>query len=322
MSNAIFFRQIKDSVKAANNILAICHQRPDADAVGSLATVAGWFDDLGKTYTLFCRDAAPANLEWLANFKAIITEDETFDINQYDLLLVLDSSDLNYAGVQRMVESAIRRPQIINIDHHPTNKRFGDINLVDIRACSTTVILYELLEYLRVDLRPWMASAMLAGIIGDTYNFTNPNTDNRSLKVASDLLLVGASLSHVSDAILKNKELKTLQVWGKILSQMYYNYEYNIVIATVTEHELQGSLATEVNEGVANFLNNLSGIKAALILQQQPDGTVKGSLRTNDDLIDVSKLATMLGGGGHVKAAGFKIKGNLRQTGENAWLIE
>jgi phosphoesterase RecJ-like protein len=78
---------------------------------------------------------------------------------------------------------------------------------------------------------------------------------------------------------------------------------------------------SELTEGVANFLNNLGSVKAAMILEQQDDLTIKGSLRTNDDLIDVSKLAKLLGGGGHRKAAGFKIKGKLVETEEGFWQI-
>ena len=81
------------------------------------------------------------------------------------------------------------------------------------------------------------------------------------------------------------------------------------------------SAVAEISEGVANFLNNLAGIKAALILQQQEDNIIKGSLRTNDDLIDVSKLAKILGGGGHKKAAGFKIKGQLVKLPDGNWQI-
>ncbi|NUM25872.1 MAG: DHH family phosphoesterase [Candidatus Buchananbacteria bacterium] len=317
--NSILAQQINQAVDRARQILVVCHQRPDADAIGSLSAIAGWLDSINKPYTLFCRDAAPANLEWLTNFKELVTDPAQITSSQHDVVVVVDSSDLSYAGIQEVVQPT---QKIINIDHHVTNSRFGAINLIDTKACSTSVIIYELFKTLHVEIKPWMASAMLAGIVGDTYNFTNPNTNDRALQVASDLLLVGASLSHVSDAILKNKELKTLQVWGTILSRMYYNYEYDVVIATVVEKDLQGRLATEVNEGIANFLNNLTGVKAALILQQQSDGIIKGSLRTNDELIDVSKLATILGGGGHIKAAGFKLYGRLRQLDETAWMIE
>ena len=320
MDISLFNRPISSAVNRAKNTLVVCHQRPDADAIGSLAAIAGWLDLLNKTYTLFCRDRAPANLEWLVNFKTVVVDQASVRINDYDLVIVLDSGDLDYAGVAGMFKRIGKTPTIVNIDHHATNHLFGDINLVDIRACSTTVIIYELFKSLKIDMTPRLASALLAGVIGDTYNFTNPNTNYQALQIASDLLVIGASLSQVSNAILKNKDLQILQVWGEILSKMYYNDEFGIVVATVPAKHLADN-DQEVNEGIANFLNNLTGIKAALILQQQPDGIIKGSLRTNDDLIDVSKLAKILGGGGHVKAAGFKVKGRLEQVNDIAWKV-
>jgi phosphoesterase RecJ-like protein len=95
------------------------------------------------------------------------------------------------------------------------------------------------------------------------------------------------------------------------------------VAYTVINHNNQDHDLTpvDVSDGVANFLNNISGVKAALILQQLDDATVKGSFRTNQDLIDVSKLAKILGGGGHRKAAGFKIKGQLFRAENGQWQI-
>ncbi len=305
--------QINSAVSRAKNCLIVCHPRPDADAAGSLAAMAGWFDQLNKSYILFCRDPLPANLEWLINFKAVITDEAAINLDDYDLLVVLDSGDLNYAGIKDLLARTTPPPVIINIDHHATNQNFGGLNLVDPAACSTTAIIYQLFKSLKVAITPGVASALLAGVIGDTYNFTNPNTDYQALQTAADLLVIGASLPQVSNSILKNKNLETLQTWGQILSQMYYNVELGIVVALVLAPDLGGN-ELEINEGIANFLNNLTGVKAALILQQQSAGTVKGSLRTNDDLIDVSELAKILGGGGHVKAAGFKLAGQLVET--------
>ncbi len=281
-----------------------------------------WFDQLGKTYTKFCLNQPAANLNWLVNFEPLATDTQLLFNNRYDLVIILDSSDLQYAGVTDISAKFSPKPTIINIDHHFTNQNFGSINLVDPTAVSTTEIIYHFFKLLKVKISPRIASVLLAGIIGDTYNFTNPNTNYQSLATASDLLLAGARLEQVSDSILKNKTIDTLKIWGKILVRLKYNPKLKVVSTVVTENDLKDqSSGQEVTEGVANFLNNLAGVKAALILQQQEPGIIKGSLRTNDDLIDVSKLAKMLGGGGHRKAAGFKVKGQLVRTESGQWQI-
>lgn len=315
-------QKIYSSVNSAQSVLLIAHQSPDADALGSLAAFSYWLKDLAKNQTKFCLHQPAKNLAWLVNFEPLLTDIEKLVKEDYDLVVILDSGDLKYAGVDNILADFKTKALIINIDHHATNQNFGDINLVDPKAVSTTEIIYQIFKSLKIKISPRTASVLLAGIIGDTYNFTNPNTNYQSLATASNLLLAGARLDQVSDSIFKNKTVETLKIWGNILIRLTYNSQFKIVSTVVTEEDFKNYLSSaEVTEGVANFLNNLAGVKAALILQQLESGIVKGSLRTNDDLIDVAKLAKMLGGGGHRKAAGFKIKGRLVKTEVGGWEI-
>ena len=316
-------QKINSQINRAGNILLVAHQQPDADALGSIAAFSKWLDALGKPYTKFCLDQPSSDFAWLINFEPLATDPKALVNQRYDLAVILDSGDLKYAGVDRAMADFKTKPFIINIDHHATNQHFGDINLVDSTAVSTTEIIYRLFKILKIKISRQLASALLAGIIYDTYNFTNPNTDRRSLTAASDLLLSGARLEQISNLVLKNKTIDTLRVWGKILSRLSYNKKLQIASTVVTEEDLKTQLSSaDVTDGVANFLNNIAGIKAALILQQQEPDVIKGSLRTNDDLIDVSKLAKILGGGGHKKAAGFKVKGKLVQNKNGEWQIK
>ncbi|MFA5021748.1 MAG: DHH family phosphoesterase [Patescibacteria group bacterium] len=314
-------QKIYQQIKQAQNILLIAHPRPDADALGSLVALGSWLDFLGKTHTKFCLDQPANSLSWLTSYQPIITDPNYLISQQYDLIVVLDSGDLKYAGVDKLLPQFSFLPPIINIDHHATNRNFGSLNLVDTKATSTTEIIFQFFKNLKVKITPKLATALLAGILNDTYNFTNPNTSYKSLETASRLLRAGAILPQVSDSILKNKTIDTLQIWGKILVRLNRNTKLGIVSTVITQQDLNDdSIASEITEGIANFLNNLTGAKAVLILEQQPDNMIKGSFRTNDDLIDVSKLAKILGGGGHKKAAGFKISGKLINT-ESGWQV-
>ncbi len=323
MDDYLLSQKIQTQINKASNILLVAHQNPDADCLGSIFAFGQWLDNLGKNHLKFCLNQPPANLTWLLNFQPLVTNPNKITRGQFDLVIVLDSGDLKYAGVDKILSDFLIKPFIINIDHHATNQYFGDINLVDAQAVSTTEIIYKIFKSLKIKIDYRLASALLAGIIYDTYNFTNPNTSYQSLETASELLLAGASLPHVNESILKNKNIATLKIWGEILIRLNYNPEFGIVTTVVTNDDLKNQTAeAEVTEGVANFLNNLTGVKAALILQQQDPDTIKGSLRTNDGLIDVSKLAKILGGGGHRKASGFKIKGELVKTESGQWQVE
>ena len=315
-------QKINYQINQANNILLVTHQRPDADGLGSLVAFSFWLNSINKKHLKFCLDQPPNNLSLMVNFQPLVSDRSILAKEDFDLVVILDSSDLNYAGVDWLFSVLPKKPTVINIDHHATNHNFGDINLADQYAVSTTQIIYQIFKSLKIKITPPIANALLAGIIYDTYNFTNPNTNHQSLEIASSLLLLGASLTQVSDAILKNKTVAALQIWGKILLRLNYNPKYGIVSTVITPQDVAlGVNENEVTDGVANFLNNLTGIKAALILEQQPDGKIKGSFRTNDDLIDVSKLAKILGGGGHKKAAGFKLTGQLVMRANGSWQI-
>ncbi|MDD2807700.1 MAG: bifunctional oligoribonuclease/PAP phosphatase NrnA [Patescibacteria group bacterium] len=314
-------QKINSILANAHHVLLVGHQRPDADALGSLAAFSYWLDVLGIPHTRFCFGFLTNSLEWLVSVEPIFSEKNQLRQNKFDVVVVLDSGDLQYAGADDLIAEFSDRPIIINIDHHATNRNFGDVNLVDVTAASTTEIIFNLFKAREIKITPKVATALLAGLIFDTYNFTNPNTTFKTLQTAAELVAAGASLAQVSETVLRNKTLATLQVWGNALSQLTINKELGIATTIISHNDLANGKSAEVAEGAANFLNNLSGVKAAMILQEMPDGTIKGSLRTNDDDIDVSRLAQYFGGGGHRKAAGFKINGRVITDADGGWQI-
>lgn len=315
--------RVQTLLTEARRVLLIIHPLPDADAVGSAAAFGQWLSTLGTAYTIFCVDQPPTSLSWLVNFQPFVTDSEIVLRETYDAVITLDCSDLRYAGAVSWINRITPVVPIINIDHHATNSRFGEINIVDTNAASTTEILFYFFKDRGVMITPTMADALLAGLIFDTYNFTNPNTSRQSLAVASALLSAGGSLTKISETVMRTKTVPALQAWGQALARLSFNSRWNTVSTVVTAEDVVGGApAPEVAEGAANFLNNLGGVKAALILNELPGGIIKGSLRTNDVLIDVSKLAIILGGGGHKKAAGFRLKGRLVKTDAGYWQVE
>ena len=260
-------------------------------------------------------------MSWILNFDSVITDPAEILKRQYQTIIVLDCGDLKYAGLSTILSQLAPEVVLINIDHHLSNENFGHINLVDTTLASTTEIVYSLFKAWEIPIPTSVANGLLAGLLYDTYNFTNSNTSEDTLKVASELLLAGAWLPQVSESILKNKTIGAVQLWGQALSRLQYNKRYGIATTVITEKDLaELPDALMAIEGVANLLNNLGNVKAALILQQIGPNVIKGSFRTNDDLIDVSKLAKILGGGGHKKASGFKINGRLVET-ETGWQV-
>jgi bifunctional oligoribonuclease and PAP phosphatase NrnA len=322
MDSTAHSHHLKSAIERADHILIVIHQQPDADALGSLTALSEWFEQLNKRHLGFCRGTTLGDCSFINEQRQLIADHRKLASHHFDLVIVLDSGDLRFAGFDTVLPQFKTKPLVINIDHHATNELFGDINVVDHQAAATTEILYKLFRTMEVTITPRMASALMAGIINDTYGFTNPNTSAECLTIAGQLLKAGAKLPQVTNAILKNKTVPAMQLWGTILTRLHSNPDLNIATTVIADHDLENNPASnEVTEGISNFLNNLSGVNAALVLRQDNNNTIKGSLRTNSDLIDVSKLAILLGGGGHRKAAGFTIKGTLVQTKDGYWQI-
>ncbi|MBU2542049.1 bifunctional oligoribonuclease/PAP phosphatase NrnA [Patescibacteria group bacterium] len=313
-------KHIHNEIRKANKILLICHQNPDGDALGSISALAHFFDTIGKEYETFCLTEPSQHLASLPHLINPDTSGSIWQNANHDLIIVVDSGDLKYAGVEEYITKLKHEPVIINIDHHPTNKKFGHYNLVITKASSTTEILYFFFKYNNIVINKNMAMALLTGLITDTENFSNPGTTENSLRVASALIHRGANFNQVKTWFLKNKPITALKLWGVVLSRLTINETYDIIHTYITQNDILSHGGNESeSEGIANFLNNLNEGSASLILKEQGDGKIKGSLRTTQDNFDVSTIASELGGGGHKKAAGFTIEGPIETAFKQIW---
>ncbi|MFH1947108.1 MAG: bifunctional oligoribonuclease/PAP phosphatase NrnA [Candidatus Magasanikbacteria bacterium] len=313
-------KQIHNEIKKADKILLICHQDPDGDALGSISALAHFFDIIGKEYETFCLTEPSQHLASLPHLINPNTSGSIWQNANHDLIIVVDSGDLKYAGVDEYIAKLQHDPIIINIDHHPTNKKFGHHNLIITQASSTTEILYFFFKYNNITITKNMAMALLTGLITDTENFSNSGTTENSLRVASALIHRGANFNQVKTWFLKNKPITALKLWGVVLSRLTINETYEIIHTYITQNDIMSHGGNEEeSEGIANFLNNLNEGRASLILKEKEDGKFKGSFRTTRDDVDVSKIASELGGGGHKKAAGFTIEGPVDSAFVQIW---
>lgn len=300
-------------IKKSQNILIICHRKPDADTIGSSLALGNILEKQNKKIDCACQDEISAKFYFLKNANKIKKISEILkQITNYELLITLDCGSFEQTGLHNYLKLSELKSPIINIDHHHDNPNFGKINIIESNVSSTSEIIHNLLVKMNVNLDRNISTSLLNGIFGDTDSFKNPNTSHQTLKTTSNLLASGANLKEITKNTLQDKSLSTLRLWGKILSEIKKNKKLGIVSAVITKKDLQECQAkSEDLEGIANFLNSIPDVKASLVLSENEKGEIKGSLRTLHDNIDVSKLARSLGGGGHKKAAGFTISGKL-----------
>ncbi|MBU0597795.1 bifunctional oligoribonuclease/PAP phosphatase NrnA [Patescibacteria group bacterium] len=309
------FQKIKDEIDKANKVIVITHQNPDGDALGSLLGMHHYLRLVKTDHTLFCLTETPDYLKFLPDTEHISNDENHLMKNEHDLIIILDSGDLQYAGVDKHFRKIKGLPVVINIDHHPTNQYYGHINLVHPQASSTSEIIFHFLDYFRLPITKEVATSLLTGILTDTGSFSNLATTPSSMEVSSKLLTSGARVREIITNTFRNKSLSQLQLWGRALSRLKHNKKTGIVTTVLTQQDFDElGIDDESGEGFANFLNNVEQARAIIVLREKLDGTIKGSLRTTQPDVDVSKIAEFFGGGGHKKAAGFTIKGQLKET--------
>lgn len=235
--------------------------------------------------------------------------------DQFDLIIVLDSADLEQIGsiYEKNTDLFFSAP-VINIDHHASNTFFGNINLVEITAASTSEVLLEIIQKLeKIENKEFInediATLLLLGIITDTSSFQNPNTTPKSFDIAADLIDLGARQQEIIQQIYKTKKLSTLKLWGQTLSKIQVDPVHRLVWSSITKNDLNESGANvDESEGIIDeLMSNAPGAEVILLLKDNSNGILSGSLRTTSANIDASQIAQMFGGGGHLQAAGFKI---------------
>ncbi|MBU0671048.1 MAG: DHH family phosphoesterase [Patescibacteria group bacterium] len=320
--NKEIYINIKKEIDAAKNILLITHKNPDGDAAGSMLALASFLEKEDKNFTCLTADPVGDNLVFLPNSLAISQDAGIIKKEKFDLLFVLDSSDLKHTNMEEEINEIRNDIKIINIDHHFTNIKYGDINHVIDDASSTCEVLFYFLDEHRA-VNKTIATCLLTGIMTDTGGFQNSATTPGAINIASTLMNKGVNLQHISKFALDAKPVNTLKLWGRALQRLKINNKNKVISTVITQKDLDECNATEeAMEGVANFLNELDQAQdgVVMVLSEREEGKVKGSLRTTNPLIDVSKLAKILGGGGHKKAAGFSVDGKLVET-ENGWQI-
>lgn len=320
-SNTSLYEDIFQRLSDSEKTLLVAHQNPDGDAIGSVLALSHFLDKTIGENHVFCITEPVPSFEFLPGIERIRTDPSIFQKVKFDTLVILDSGDLEYSGIKTHLENLKHSPQILNIDHHPTNENFGHLNLVETDAASTTDILFRLFNHNRFRIDKNIATCLLTGIITDTGSFSNLATTAQAIKNASELLINGARAKDIINHALAKQSVGVLKLWGRAFSRLVKNSHTNVAITVITQKDFaECEVNGESAEGIANFLNNLNGAKAVLVLKEQEDGTIKGSLRTTQDNIDVSKFARLFGGGGHKKAAGFTIKGRIMETG-GGWKI-
>lgn len=300
------FAQARDVLHKAQRIVIISHRSPDGDTIGAnLALRLALAHQWGKEVISACADPPPPSCDFLPE---VALFQNTFEQTWADTILAVD------CGASYMMKFPCT-PPVVNIDHHATNDNFGQINVVDPSAASTTQILYHFLKFCGFKITSSVATCLLNGLYYDTGSFMHSNTTPGVLKIASNLLWKGADFKTIARKQFHTTSVRQLKIYGKALERTRVNSKA-CVVSALTENDFTSTDATPDDAtGIIDYLNSIPDGKFCCLLYEDKKGMLKGSFRTRADDIDLSELAKMFGGGGHKKAAGFSFPARLSESG-------
>lgn len=296
------------AIKQAKRIAVISPKNLDGDSLGACCALHIVMKRLGKQSALLCEEDIPDNMKFIPSVHEFSKE---FTPEQFDLVILPDCAEEKLIGFQDKHHLFLGGEKtIINIDHHISNKYYGTINIVKPRIATATMVVFKLLRFWNIQITPDIATSLMVGVYTDTGSFMHSNTNDEVFRIAGKLLSYGANLRMLVKSIFKTTPIKTLRLWGTVLSRVRQN-DRKITVSYVTENDFeQLGAKPEDLTGIVDYINSVPDSYFSLLLTEF-GGKIKGSLRTLRDDINLSKIAEVFGGGGHAKAAGFTMPGKL-----------
>lgn len=298
--------------------LLVSHRRPDGDALGSLAALALILKQRGVAALVTLLEPFPDRYRMLEAFAAwrLWRDEREALTSQCDAVIVLDTCAFAQLGpVGDWLKSA---PRTLVIDHHATSDaiatRPGDLRLIDASASATCLLLAEYVTAAGLKLDDRLATALLVGLATDTGWFRYSNADARTLHAAGDLVAAGARSSEIYDELYQHDSAAKLRLVARLLQTLELHAGGRLAVLRLQQADFAATGSDMGDtEDLVNEVNRLGCADATVMFTEEPDGVVRVNLRSKRRL-DVARLAQQFGGGGHVRAAGARVKGGWNET--------
>jgi len=306
---------VVEAIRSRDRFLVTTHENPDGDALGSLLATHLALRSLGKDGVMFL--AGPAPLPGEYRFLALqeLRRELPADAAERTLIAVDCANESRLGGDAPVLHQS---PYTVNVDHHHDNSRFGDINLVDPRASSTSEVLRGVFAELGVELTPELAEPLYVALVTDTGRFQYANTTPRALRLAAELVEAGADVHKVFQGVYESVQFAKLKLLARALERAQVYEGGGLVVSYLLRDDFAEVGAVEpYSEGIIDFLRAVEGADMAALIREPPRGgspARRVSLRASHDELDVSAIARASGGGGHRQAAGFSTDDSIEEV--------
>jgi len=307
-------KKVVACIKRYKNFLITSHTNLEGDALGSELAFYRMLKKLGKGAVIINEDDLPYGYGFLPGKNSIKKFKKGMKKARFDCFVTLDCSDLKRTGeVYRM---NIDNKPVLNIDHHISNGRFGDINWVEPHASSCSEMIYKLYKKLRLPLDRDTALLLYVGILTDTGSFHYPNTASFTHKAVSELLRYNLDIPQIYKNIYENVPLEDIKLLSRILPHMRISAGGKLAWFQIKRNMLKkGRLSFDLTENLLGFVRTIKDVEVAVLFKENLG--VKDEIRVNlrsQGKIDVNKIASFFGGGGHKTASGATVRGKIDQV--------
>lgn len=306
--------KVLEYINNSKSILLHCHPSPDPDSVGSVLAMKFALESLNKKVTVIKGDSdIPEAFSHFPGFNDIVQKNY-FEINKqdFDLFLILDSGSVNMVSMKDEVK--FENMKTVVIDHHFSNKGFGDFSLIDSSYTSTGEMLFDIFKCWNIEIDHNIAVNLFIGMYTDTGGFKYEAVTINTYEIAANLVRIAPDFHKYLFIMENSNKPEDLRFQGLALSSITNYLNDNIAISAIPLNKLKENNLLNANQkmslhSISNMLKSVIGWNIGISMIELEPNIVKISFRTRDsDVFDVSKIAVALGGGGHKAAAGATLK--------------
>ena len=304
--NQSITNQIGDIIREHQTFLVAGHIRPDGDVLACQIALGLTLHTLGKTVEVWNPDGMSRKYSFLPH--ADFVHPPPSQSRAFDVVIAVDTAAHDRIGNIR--DRIASQKILVNVDHHASNTRFGDINWIEPSAAASGELVHRLLRDNHWPITPAIATNLFVAIATDTGSFQYSNTTPQTLRLAAELVEAGANIAELSRHCFQSYPLGRVRLLQLALAGLQLSADNRIASVWLTkEMYRQSGAMPEDSEGLIDHVRAINAVLVAAVFEQDENGVVRISLRSKSNKINVDKIAAKFGGGGHMAAAGARIPG-------------
>lgn len=302
-------QQAVQFMRQHDDFLVVSHVNPDGDTIGSALAMGLLLQQANKRYTVVNIGPIPARFSFLPQFEQLIDLSAKPLTQTFSAVIAIDAADRSRMGeIDHLFAPDV---QILNIDHHPTNDYFGQVNVVRSDAAATAEIMFELAKAGNFSFDQPLATCLYTGLLTDTGGFRYSNTTSQVMNMAAELLRFPLQPGMIAEQCLELVSKEHIKLLQRSLASLALSHQEQVAVLTVSHADLlEAGAEPDDLSGIVNYARNIIGVEVGALLAEVKPGLIKVNLRSRRQ-VDVAAIAKSFGGGGHARAAGYSFAGAM-----------